>query len=149
MKWQYCHVTSLHTPTNHPSDHTNFVSDLVQIRCTLTWLKAWIVTTPTQPLHNLNLTQLSWIWHDYDFAPHPTSILFHLPSISSVSIHFRHPTLKKTYHYYQSELSIITVTFWKNQVTLSLYFWKSVDHVDLPPSPRIFDKNHEILGFET
>merc|ERR1712002_182346 len=24
-----------------------------------------------------------------------------------------------------------------------------VDHVDLPPSPRIFDKNHEILGFET
>ena len=26
---------------------------------------------------------------------------------------------------------------------------QSVDHVDLPPSPRIFDKNHEILGFET
>ena len=30
-----------------------------------------------------------------------------------------------------------------------IYFWHSVDHVDLPPSPRIFDKNHEILGFET
>ena len=30
-----------------------------------------------------------------------------------------------------------------------IYFWQSVDHVDLPPSPRIFDKNHEILGFET
>ena len=29
-----------------------------------------------------------------------------------------------------------------------IYFWHSVDHVDLPPSPRIFDKNHEILGFE-
>ena len=27
-------------------------------------------TTPTQPQHNLNLTQLSWVWHDYDFA-HP------------------------------------------------------------------------------
>ena len=25
----------------------------------------------------------------------------------------------------------------------------SVDHVDLPPSLRIFDKNHEILGFGT
>ena len=24
-----------------------------------------------------------------------------------------------------------------------------VDHVDLPPSPRIFDKNNEILGCET
>ena len=22
------------------------------------------------------------------------------------------------------------------------------DHVDIPPSPRIFDKNHEILDFE-
>ena len=30
-----------------------------------------------------------------------------------------------------------------------IYFWQSVAHVDLPPSPRIFDKNHEILGFET
>ena len=30
-----------------------------------------------------------------------------------------------------------------------LYFWQSVDHVDLPPSLRIFDKNHEILGCET
>ena len=29
-----------------------------------------IVTTPTQPQHNLSLTQLSWVWHDYDFA-HP------------------------------------------------------------------------------
>ena len=29
-----------------------------------------------------------------------------------------------------------------------IYFWQSVDHVDLPPSPRNFDKNHEILGFE-
>ena len=27
-----------------------------------------VVTTPTQPQHNLNLTQLSWVWHDYDFA---------------------------------------------------------------------------------
>ena len=24
-----------------------------------------IVTTPTQPQHNLNLPQLSWVWHDY------------------------------------------------------------------------------------
>ncbi len=30
-----------------------------------------------------------------------------------------------------------------------IYFWQSVDYVDLPPSPRIFDKNHEILGCET
>ena len=30
-----------------------------------------------------------------------------------------------------------------------MYFWHGVDHVDLPPSPIIFDKNHEILGFET
>ena len=30
-----------------------------------------------------------------------------------------------------------------------IYFWQSVDHVDLPPSPRIFDIDHEILGFET
>ena len=30
-----------------------------------------------------------------------------------------------------------------------IYFWQSVDHVDLPPSPRIFDKKHEILGCET
>ena len=30
-----------------------------------------------------------------------------------------------------------------------IHFWHSVDHVDLPPSPRIFDKNHEILGFKT
>ena len=25
---------------------------------------------------------------------------------------------------------------------------KIPDHVDLPLSPRIFDKNHDILGFE-
>ena len=25
---------------------------------------------------------------------------------------------------------------------------QTLDHVDLPPSPRNFDKNHEILGFE-
>ena len=30
-----------------------------------------------------------------------------------------------------------------------IYFWHIVDHVDLPPSPRIFDKNHKILGFKT
>ena len=30
-----------------------------------------------------------------------------------------------------------------------IYFWQSVDHVDLPASPSILDKNHEILGFET
>ena len=24
-----------------------------------------IVTTPTHPQHNLNLTQLSWVWHNY------------------------------------------------------------------------------------
>ena len=30
-----------------------------------------IVTTPTQPQHNLKLTQLSWVWHENDFAPHP------------------------------------------------------------------------------
>ena len=30
-----------------------------------------------------------------------------------------------------------------------IYFWQRVDPVDLPPSPRIFDRNHEILGFET
>ena len=29
-----------------------------------------------------------------------------------------------------------------------IYFWQTLDHVDLPPSPRNFDKNHEILGFE-
>ena len=29
-----------------------------------------------------------------------------------------------------------------------IYPWQRVDHVDLPTSPRIFDKNHEILGFE-
>ena len=29
-----------------------------------------------------------------------------------------------------------------------IYFWQSVDHVDLPPSPRIFDKNRDILDFE-
>ena len=38
--------------------------------------------------------------------------------------------------------------------SLLSYFWQihfrhSVDYVDLPPSPRIFDKNHELLGFET
>ena len=32
-----------------------------------------IVTTPTQPQHNLNLTQLSWVWHDYCCSPHPTT----------------------------------------------------------------------------
>ena len=32
---------------------------------------------------------------------------------------------------------------------LQIYFWQSDDHVDLPPSLRIFDKNQEILGFET
>ena len=30
-----------------------------------------------------------------------------------------------------------------------IYFWQSIDHFDLPPSTRIFDKYHEILGFET
>ena len=29
-----------------------------------------------------------------------------------------------------------------------IYFWQTLDHVDLPPSPRNFDRNHEILGFE-
>ena len=33
--------------------------------------------------------------------------------------------------------------------TLLPYFWHCVDYVDLPPSPKIFDKNHEMLGFET
>ena len=37
-----------------------------------------IVTTPTKPQHSLNLTQLSWVWHDNDFThppptPHPKS----------------------------------------------------------------------------
>ena len=32
---------------------------------------------------------------------------------------------------------------------LPIYFWHRVDHVDPPSPPRIFDKNHEILGFET
>ena len=27
---------------------------------------------------------------------------------------------------------------------LLTYFWQSDDHVDLPPSPRIFDKNHNV-----
>ena len=30
-----------------------------------------VVTTPTQPQHNLNLTQLSWVWQDYDLAHQP------------------------------------------------------------------------------
>ena len=30
-----------------------------------------VVTTPTQPRHNLNLPQLSWVWHNYDFARPP------------------------------------------------------------------------------
>ena len=30
-----------------------------------------------------------------------------------------------------------------------IYFWQSVDHVDLPPSPRIFDKIYEIFSCET
>ena len=34
-----------------------------------TW--SLIVTTPTQPQHHLNLTQLSWVWHDY-CCSHPT-----------------------------------------------------------------------------
>ena len=29
---------------------------------------------PTQPQHNLNLTQLSWVWHENDFAHHPTTL---------------------------------------------------------------------------
>ena len=32
------------------------------------WLRMKIFLS--QPQHNLNLTQLSWVWHDYDFA-HP------------------------------------------------------------------------------
>ena len=35
------------------------------------------------------------------------------------------------------------INFWQ------IYFWHSIDHVDLPPSPRIFDKDHEALGLET
>ena len=35
------------------------------------WSKTSIVTTPTQPQHNLNLTQLSWVWHDYCCSPPP------------------------------------------------------------------------------
>ena len=30
-----------------------------------------VVTTPTQPQHNLSLTQLSWFWHDYCCSPPP------------------------------------------------------------------------------
>ena len=37
---------------------------------------------------------------------------------------------------------ILLPYFWQ------IYFWQSIDGVDLPPSPRIFDKNLEILGFE-
>ena len=29
-----------------------------------------IITTLTQPQNNLNLAQLSWVWHYYDFAHH-------------------------------------------------------------------------------
>ena len=29
-----------------------------------------VAKTPTKPQNNLNLTQLSWVWHDYDFAHH-------------------------------------------------------------------------------
>ena len=32
---------------------------------------------------------------------------------------------------------------------IQIYFWHSADHVDLPPSPRIFDNHHKILGCET
>ena len=45
------------------------------------YLKGEIVTTPTKPQNNLNLTQLSWVWRDYDFAhhhhpPHPHKLNF-------------------------------------------------------------------------
>ena len=36
-----------------------------------------IVTTPTQPQHNLNLTQLSWVWHDYCCSPPHRELYFH------------------------------------------------------------------------
>ena len=39
-----------------------------------------IVRTPTQPQHNLNLTQLSWVWHENGFAhppPTPPKLIFH------------------------------------------------------------------------
>ena len=32
---------------------------------------------------------------------------------------------------------------------LTNLFLHSFDHVNIPPFPRIFDKNREILGFET
>ena len=37
-------------------------NDLLDSYCTLFDI---VVTTPTQPQHNLNLTQLSWVWHNY------------------------------------------------------------------------------------
>ena len=50
---------------------------------------------------------------------------------------------------YLKTLSKLRLTSLPPTLFLTNLFWQSVDHVDLPPSPRIFDKNREILGFET
>ena len=44
----------------------------------------WIVTTSTQPKNNFNLTQLSLVWHDYDFATH-TQPTTHHPNSTSIT----------------------------------------------------------------
>ena len=58
-------------------------------------------------------------------------------------VYFLRVAVKKKQTVYSKTLLRLTPYFWQ------IYFWHCVDHVDLPPSPRIFDKNHEILGFET
>ena len=42
-------------------------------------MEVLIVTAPTQLQHNLNLTQLSWVWHENGFAHHhpPPKLNFH------------------------------------------------------------------------
>ena len=44
-------------------------------------MEVLIVTAPTQLQHNLNLTQLSWVWHENGFAHHTTSPPHHHPHL--------------------------------------------------------------------
>ena len=77
-----------------------------------------IVTTPTQPLRNINLI-CNWVWHENAFAYHPTPPYHPHPILSSKKLNKRTTTTKPTTTMPSAcwaAKNLVTLTNWYSRV---------------------------------